>query len=319
MNLTNYHMGKIRKYALYAGAGILALFIITSIVRPFFKNPLRVDKASFTSKEGFPFFISQKDYINVLKSYQYDFGVKIKFHTVTKSESYWDIAFRNGITIDTLIAANPALSSLVAAEGIIIALPAEDGVLFACSNFFDALRMSSLVGKDDDLSGSYMQYPFDLFCFDDIRFAFIKNARPSVVNRSLEGLFDIKKSYHLPCGGQLVSLYGMRLDPFLHTPDFHEGLDIRAPFGTPIRPVKDGMIISAGWRDGFGLCIEIMHEDGYISIYGHCSDINVEKGMMVSKNDIIGRIGSTGRSTGPHLHFEMKRHGENVNPLFFIW
>ncbi|HEY1406901.1 MAG TPA: M23 family metallopeptidase, partial [Spirochaetota bacterium] len=104
-----------------------------------------------------------------------------------------------------------------------------------------------------------------------------------------------------------------------HSPDFHAALDIRAPMGTPIRPIKEGMVIQTGWREGYGMCIEIIHPDGYLSLYGHCSKIFVEKGMIVSKDDIIGAIGSTGRSTGPHLHFEMKRHGENVNPLFFIW
>jgi murein DD-endopeptidase MepM/ murein hydrolase activator NlpD len=319
MTLTNYHVGIIKRYSARAGIALAALFLIITIVRPFFKNPVHVDKNAYIKKEGFPFFVSQKEYISVLKSYTYDIGVKIKFHTLQKGESYWDIAFRNGITLDTLIAANPALSSLVAQEGTVLALPADDGVLFACSNLFDAYSMSDLVGKDSDLQGDFIQYPFDLFCFDDIRFAFIKHARPSVVNRNLEGLFEIKKSFHLPCGGRLVSLYGMRVDPIQNIPDFHKGLDICAPYGTPIRPAKEGMVLSTGWNEGYGLCITIMHDDGYLSIYGHCSQILVEPGMIVSKDDIIGKIGSTGYSTGPHLHFEMRRHGENVNPLFFIW
>jgi murein DD-endopeptidase MepM/ murein hydrolase activator NlpD len=319
MTLTNYHVGIIKKHAVRAGIILAAVFLIITVIRPFVKDPVRVDKKAYIKKDGFPFFVSQKDYISVLKSYKYNPGVKIKFHTLQKGESYWDIAFRNGITLDTLIAANPALSSLIAQEGTVIALPAEDGVLFACATMFDAYSMEKLVGEGNELQGEFIQYPFDLFCFDDVRFAFIKHAHPAVVNRSLEGLFEIKKTYQLPCGGHLVSLYGMRVDPIANVPDFHKGLDICSPYGTPIRPAKEGMVISTGWNEGYGLCITIMHDGGYLSIYGHCSQIFVEPGMIVGKDTIIGKIGSTGYSTGPHLHFEMRRHGENVNPLFFIW
>jgi len=319
MALTNYHIGKISQYSKYLLVAAVSFFVIASIVHPFFKNPVHVSRKAYIEKEGFPFFVSQKEYVQLLKKYPYNPGTKITFHVMMKEESYWDVALHHGITIETLIAANPFLTSLVADEGIEIALPADDGVLFACDNVLDAIRMSRMLEEQADLQGDYMQGFFDILCFDDIRFAFAKNSRPVVVNQHLEGLFEIKKTYHLPCGGQFASLFGMRLDPILHTPDFHEGVDIRAPIGTPVRPIKEGMVVSTGWREGYGLCIDIMHPDGYLSRYGHLSVVKVEKGMMVGKDEIIGNIGSTGRSTGPHLHFEMIRHGQNVNPLFFIW
>ena len=317
--MTNYQICLVCRCMRRSFTVLLVLFIIGNVVKPFIYPPKHTDRASYTMKEGFPLFTSQKAYIAYLKAYGRDPGVKLTFHKMQQAESYWDIALRSGITIDTLIAANPFLTSLVADSGTEIAIPAKDGVLVACDDTIDALRMARRLGQETRPAGEYLPGPFDFLSMDDIRFAFISNVRPVLVNNHLAGLFEIKKSYNIPCSGQLASMYGTRLDPFLHTPDFHEGIDIRASYGSPVRPVKEGMIIQTGWRGGYGNCIEIVHDDGYSSIYGHLSAIKTEKGMMVGKNDIIGYIGSTGYSTGPHLHFEVKRHGENLNPLFFVW
>jgi len=317
--LTNYQIQQILKYGKYFFIVSLTVFMLGNIVKPFIYPPVTVAETSYTFKDGFPIFTSQKEYVALLKRYPHDTGVKISYHKMQRDESYWDVAQRNGIMIDTLIAANPSITSLIADEGVEIVIPAQDGVLTACDNVLDIFRMAHLLERDGEALGHYLPGIFDFLSMDDIRFAFIRNVRPVVVNNHLEGLLEIKKSYNVPCAGQLVSMYGLRLDPFLNTPDFHQGIDIRSPYGTPIRPIKEGMITQTGWRGGYGMCIEIVHPDGYSSIYGHCSAIKVEPGMIVSKEDVIGYIGSTGRSTGPHLHFEMKRHGNNVNPLFFIW
>jgi hypothetical protein len=317
--LTNYQIQQVKKYFRYLFVITFALFLTGNIIKPLIKQPLRTDRSAYILNQGFPLFLSSKAYISTLKHYDRDPGVAIKYHVMQNGESFWDIAQSNNITIDTLIAANPFLTSLVADEGIEIAIPAQDGVLFACDDTLDAFRMGHMLGREKDVKGAFLPGPFDFLSMDDIRFAFISNVRPVIVNSHLAGLFEIKKTYNVPCPGQLASMYGLRIDPFLHTPDFHGGIDIRSPYGTPVRPVKEGMVIQTGWRGGYGNCIEIVHDEGYSSVYGHLSAIKVEKGMIVGKNDIIGYIGSTGRSTGPHLHFEMRRHGENLNPLFFVW
>ena len=318
--LTNYQIGQLCKYLRRGFLVLLVVFVAGNVVKPLFFPHKHTLSSNYSLKEGFPLFTSQKEYISYLKNYGRAPGVKLTFHKMAAGESFWDIAQSRGITIDTLIAANPFLTALVADEGMEIVIPAQDGVFFACDDTMDALRMARILGRDrKELKGSYLPGPFDFLSMDDIRFAFIAHVRPVLVNNHLAGLFEIKKSYNIPCAGQLASMYGVRLDPFLQTPDFHEGIDIRSPYGTPVRPVKGGMVIQTGWRGGYGNCIEIVHDEGYSSIYGHLSVIKIEKGMIVGKDDIIGNIGSTGRSTGPHLHFEMKRHGENLNPLFFVW
>jgi len=79
------------------------------------------------------------------------------------------------------------------------------------------------------------------------------------------------------------------------------------------------MVIFTGWRGGFGNTVMIQHDEGYTTLYGHLSSISVKVGAWVTKDDIIGQVGSTGFSTGPHLHFTVMKHGQDVNPLLFIW
>ncbi|MCD6231854.1 M23 family metallopeptidase [Candidatus Aerophobetes bacterium] len=118
-----------------------------------------------------------------------------------------------------------------------------------------------------------------------------------------------------PVQGWLTSKFGWRKDPFTGKREFHKAIDISAPWGTSVRASAQGKVIFTGWKDGFGLMIEINHGYGYSTVYAHLSKILVKKGTWVSKGDIIGRVGSTGRSTGPHLHFEVHRNKKAVDPL----
>ncbi len=234
-------------------------------------------------------------------------------------ESYWDVAMRNHITIETLIAANPFLDSLIAKQGIEIAVPAEDGVLLAFDNLTDVLRMSFILRDAESASGDYIHSPFRFFSLDDIRFAFFKNAAPEIVNDHLEKLYAMKQIFRSPIPGYFTSMYGARVDPIHGGLCFHSGIDIRANTGTSIHPARDGFVSSAGWMGQFGLSVIILHRDGYETMYGHCSSINVKEGDWVTKADIIGKVGATGRATGPHLHFSIKRHGSLLDPILFIW
>ncbi len=118
-----------------------------------------------------------------------------------------------------------------------------------------------------------------------------------------------------PVQGWLTSGFGWRKDPFTGKRAFHYGIDISAPWGTSIRASAQGKVISAGCDDGYGLMIEIDDGYGYSTVYGHLSKILVKKGAWVNKGEIIGRLGSTGRSTGPHLHFEVHKNKKAINPL----
>ena len=117
---------------------------------------------------------------------------------------------------------------------------------------------------------------------------------------------------------RLSSRFGNRRDPFTRRTAFHAGIDYAAPTGTPVYAPADGVVTRAGRRGGYGLMIDIDHAHGLSTRYAHLSRMMVAPGAQVRRGDIIGRIGSTGRSTGPHLHYEVRRHGRAIDPLPFV-
>ncbi|MGB3477692.1 MAG: M23 family metallopeptidase [bacterium] len=122
----------------------------------------------------------------------------------------------------------------------------------------------------------------------------------------------------IPVQGWFMSGFGYRIDPFTGQVKMHEGLDIAAPPGTPIIAPADGTVKFAGERRGFGLALEIDHGYGYTTLYGHCQRLALEKGEKVNRGDVIAYVGSTGKSTGPHLHYEVRVSQIPVNPIHYI-
>ncbi len=317
--ISNYSIWQIKKYSKIFLIILIAVFFIGNILTAFLVSKIRVNPDAYFFKNGFPFFTSAEQYIKLIKDYPYDFGVKIKTYRMAYGESYWDVAMRNNISMDTLIAANPFIQSLLAKEGVEIVLPSEDGILMPFDNLLDVVRMSFIVDYNGSIKGSYIQSIFKIFSLDDMRFAFFRGAVPEIVNDSLEKLYAMRKIFQSPLQGRFTSMYGNRFLPMIDNTEFHNGIDIHARFGDPIYPAREGIISFTGWRYDLGLAIIIQHLDGYETTYGHCSSIKVKPGQSVIKKDVIGLVGSTGRSTGPHLHFMIKRHGQLINPLIFIW
>jgi murein DD-endopeptidase MepM/ murein hydrolase activator NlpD len=116
----------------------------------------------------------------------------------------------------------------------------------------------------------------------------------------------------------VVSSFGNRLDPFTRKRAFHSGIDYPAPTGTPIYASAGGRVIFAGYRPQYGRTVEIDHGGGLVTRYAHASAILVKVGQVVMPEQQIARVGSTGRSTGPHLHFEILRGGRFVDPKVYI-
>jgi murein DD-endopeptidase MepM/ murein hydrolase activator NlpD len=139
-------------------------------------------------------------------------------------------------------------------------------------------------------------------------------ARMSALERGLDSI-----PTHLPASLQYISSgFGYRSDPFTGEGAMHAGLDFRGPVGAPIQAAADGVVSFAGVKGGYGNCIEITHANGLMTRYGHMSAFKARLGQKVVAGDTIGAIGSTGRSTGPHLHFEVRVNGVAVNPRPFL-
>ncbi|MEY4481310.1 MAG: Murein DD-endopeptidase MepM [Pseudomonadota bacterium] len=115
-------------------------------------------------------------------------------------------------------------------------------------------------------------------------------------------------------GYNLSSGYGLRIDPFTQAMAKHEGLDFAAPVGTPIIASANGVISRAGWDSQYGNVVEVNHAEGFKTRYAHASQLLVRTGQTVKKGDVIAKVGNTGRSSGPHLHYEVIRAGAHINP-----
>ena len=126
---------------------------------------------------------------------------------------------------------------------------------------------------------------------------------------------SVTPNYWPTDSGEISSRYGYRYDPFGYGSDFHPGIDIAGNYGDPVYASAAGDVEEAGWNGGYGRYIKISHGNGYETAYGHMSSIAVSSGDSVKKGDVIGYVGSSGYSTGPHLHFEVLASGQTVNPL----
>ncbi len=117
----------------------------------------------------------------------------------------------------------------------------------------------------------------------------------------------------------MASGYGWRVDPVYHIQRFHEGMDFSAPVGTDIFATGNGTVTYSGWRQGYGETIEIDHGFNYATLYAHCSKRMVKVGQKVKRGDVIAKVGNTGKSTGPHLHYEVHLNGRPIDPRNFYF
>jgi murein DD-endopeptidase MepM/ murein hydrolase activator NlpD len=143
----------------------------------------------------------------------------------------------------------------------------------------------------------------------------LARAHMDQLNRTLANV-PVRK----PVTGEIdaSSGFGMRIDPFLKSPAMHTGLDMRGEPGDPVRATANGTVTFAGWQGGYGKMVEIDHGNGVATRYGHLSSIDTEVGHTLKTGQIIGKVGTTGRSTGPHLHYETRIDGEAVDPQRFL-
>ncbi|WP_295842650.1 peptidoglycan DD-metalloendopeptidase family protein [uncultured Apibacter sp.] len=153
----------------------------------------------------------------------------------------------------------------------------------------------------------------------------VNDSNLNLIENKKERISDIlKKIQYVPIGlphiGRITSNFGVRGNPMKKGTgsEFHPGLDIAGNIGDPIHVTANGVVIFANVRGGYGNCIIIKHNFGYETLYGHLSKINVKEGQTVKAGDVIGQLGSTGRSTGPHVHYEIIYNKEKENPNNYL-
>lgn len=152
----------------------------------------------------------------------------------------------------------------------------------------------------------------------------IFDSKVKELDEALDTLDQLKKeARQLPLanpapGHSVTSPFGVRTDPILGTAALHSGMDFRAPIGMAARVTAPGVVTKAGWNGGYGRMVEVDHGNGFATRYGHLSEIDVTVGEKLDAGAVIGKTGSSGRSTGPHLHYEVRHNGEAIDPLRFL-
>jgi murein DD-endopeptidase MepM/ murein hydrolase activator NlpD len=225
-----------------------------------------------------------------------------------------------------MIGANPYWDTLTAKVSQRIVVPSQKGVLHMIT---DLDEVEDLIGLyKTDRENIYIQrlpflyrYYYKIIGNIGPVAVFIKNARPTpmAMTDKLAGQFRTREMFRSPLGGRLSSFFGGRRHPIFKVHRFHNGIDIATRYGTLVGSASGGRVISTGWMGGYGKAIIISHPNGFRTLYGHLSKISVNIGQSVKAGSLIGRVGSTGWSTGPHLHFTMWHNGKLINPMSVLW
>ncbi len=272
------------------------------------------------------FFDSADNYTLVLKHSTEFPKLTITTHTVQPGDNYWKIAKAHNVNIDTLIAANPYWTDLIAKSGEEVIIPSRKGVLLYIEDTADISKIAELFGSEPSeievqRFPTYFAY-MKQFTNNPLPIAvFIPDKKPlaDILTDELAEEYLLREKFRSPLGGRLSSHYGMRKHPIFQRNRFHNGLDIAARRGTYVGAARDGVVAATGWMGGYGKAVIIVHDDGFKTLYGHLSVISVRQGARVKTGQLIGRVGSTGYSTGPHLHFTVWQNGRLLNPLKILW
>ena len=225
-------------------------------------------------------------------------------YTLKAYEDIWTIIAKTSLNIDTIATLNRIDFIGMLKEGVTVYLPDTLGLFFETKST-----------NKDELAEKYKVKEDNILTIDDPihtgeKLYFV----PEVKLSFLERTFLTGVVFHAPLMGIETSKFGKRINPFVNEITFHGGVDIAAPEGKPVRAARHGKVVYAGKSDGYGNLVIIQHELGYYTFYGHLKEIKVEKGDLVETGQEIGTVGSTGRSTGPHLHFEIRRYNKKLNP-----
>lgn len=239
-------------------------------------------------------------------------------HQLQPGESLSEIAERYGVSLTALVGANPDISSLDRLPtGVELLIPPEEGLLVT-------------LGQIDDLPqllATYGVSPLEVARANDIRsllelqpgmLLFLPGVEPAAALERLARVREEELRYVWPLHGRITSYFGRR-NLGMGTSSFHRGIDVAAPTGTRVSAARSGTVVFSGWStSGYGYLIRIRHSGGDETWYGHFSTLLVSEGDYVSQGDAIGLVGSTGISTGPHLHFELHESGTAVDPIGYL-
>jgi len=259
-------------------------------------NPIRLTQGNFM-QEGRG---GVENYIPKLRLQEY---------TVQNGDTLWSISRKFDVDPDSIISCNAFSNVHRIYKGDKILVPNIRGIFVNVEQGDTIFKYASryrlptdFIMEINDLRTNQLSPGMKIFL-------------PGVRYSNIERAYALGEAFDKPVNGRLTSRFGYRRDPFTGFRSYHTGIDIACRYGTPVHAAKEGKVVYAGLRFGLGRTVVLEHEFGYRTLYGHLSSFKVEKGDRVRKGEIIGFSGSSGRSTGPHLHFEVWHRGRIIDPL----
>lgn len=301
-------------------AVILAALIVLAL---YAKNEISRAKASIITVT-MPEFSAEELLTNPQARAQYLMlsvrGTKFFVYTVKPRENLWTIAKKHNLpSVHTVIGCNPQLKTYDVYVNQKIVIPSSGGSLHPVQPNDTWQTISERYDIDQKL---LTDTNFGITDLAQAYYVFVPGKRPAVdlMNEEMQNRYALRDLFTSPLGGRLSSAFGKRKHPVTGKVSTHGGIDIAVPHGTWVGAAADGVVILASTNAGhYGTAVFIDHQNGYITHYGHLSSFKVRVGQKVKAHQLIGRAGSTGRSTGPHLHFTIKKNGVNTDPLKFLW
>lgn len=244
---------------------------------------------------------------------------KVITYTVVEGDTIEEIALRHGVSTETLLYINDMYADDILHIGQELLIPTMDALVYTVvegdtmwgvADAFDA-DFDEIVAANPDVNADALQ-PGDIL--------FVPGGTPPsrrtmVASRGGSRTPAATGSFAIwPVWGEVTDWFGWRVHPVTGVWHLHDGIDLNAPTGTPVAAVAPGTVTTAGWLGGYGYAVKVDHGDGIMTMYAHLSEVAVSPGEWVETGEIIGYSGSTGNSTGPHLHFTVLVWGEPVDP-----
>ena len=298
--------GDIQKFVKNSSIVVLFLAVI-------FVTGLTVYKTSFTRTASSEDDVQKNQ---ILKSITTDYIVvdetkklEIREHRVQRGETLAQIAKKYRVSVDTICGSNNLTTYENVPAGRVLNIPNMDGILYRMRKGTSLVDIAKTyrVSLEKILQQNEIKNP-DFVAAGKV--LFIPDAKPRNI---FEGfLWPIS-------GGRITSSFGWRRSPFSGgNREFHPGVDISIPHGTSVRASRYGQVTYVGWMGGYGYTVVLAHPNGYKTLYAHLSSTVVSVGQSVKQGQTIARSGNTGRSTGPHLHFEIIKNGSQKNPFAYL-